>query len=77
MQSYRRYNRKNTTPSLVQVVPEHGQDKSKRVRIVQKTHPDATGIPTDPQKTRVRVLTRVNTVPQTGGRHTGHGSADH
>ena len=37
MQSYRRYNRKNTIPSLVQMVPEHVQVKTERVRIVQKT----------------------------------------
>ena len=46
MQSYRRYNRKNTIPSLVQAVPEHGQDKSKRVRIVQKTLMQQEFLPT-------------------------------
>ena len=46
MQSYRRHNRKNTTPSLVQMVPEHGQDKSKRVRIVQKTLMQQEFLPT-------------------------------
>ena len=46
MSSYRRYNRKNAIPSLVQMVPEHGQDKSKRVRIVQKTLMQQTFLPT-------------------------------
>ena len=46
MQSYRWYNRKNTIPSLVQMVPEHGQDKSKRVRIVQKTLMQQEFLPT-------------------------------
>ena len=37
---------KNTIPSLVQMVPEHGQDKSKRVRIVQKTLMQQEFLPT-------------------------------